>query len=215
MDIINFKTLPILGILRGISAQDVSPITETSISAGLKTLEITMNTAGACDLIKAMSKAADGRLSVGAGTVLSVDEVKAALDAGAEFIVAPVFDPEVVSFCVKKKIPVFPGALTPQEIYAAWQGGATMVKVFPSQFFGPAYFKEIKGPFQDIELLACGGVTAENIGEYFRCGASAVAFGGSIFRKDWMKEKRFEVIGAQIKELIDRVGLIKRDADRY
>ncbi|HSV43288.1 MAG TPA: bifunctional 4-hydroxy-2-oxoglutarate aldolase/2-dehydro-3-deoxy-phosphogluconate aldolase [Candidatus Bathyarchaeia archaeon] len=209
MDIVQFKTQPVLGILRGISAEDVCPITETSISAGLKTLEITMNTARACDLIKAMAKAADGRLSVGAGTVLSVDEVKAALDSGAEFIVAPVFDPEVVSFCVKKKIPVFPGALTPQEIYAAWQGGATMVKVFPSQFFGPAYFKEIKGPFQDIELLACGGVTAENIGEYFRCGASAVAFGGSIFRKDWMKEKRFDLIGEGIRRLVEKVEMTK------
>ena len=99
-----------------------------------------------------------------------------ALGAGATFIVMPVLVEDVVSRCVRNKIPVFPGALTPQEIYNAWNAGATMVKVFPSGSFSSAYFKEIKGPFNGIKLLACCGITPDNIKDYFVCGASAVAF---------------------------------------
>jgi len=203
MNIQDFKTLPILAILRGISARDIRPIVETSVSAGLKTVEITMNTDNACGLIRDTVKEAAGRLTVGAGTVLSVDDVKRSADAGAVFIVSPVFQPEVVSYCRANGLPVFPGALTPQEIYDAWEGGASMVKVFPSKFFGPSYFREIKGPLHQVELLACGGVTADNVGEFFRCGASAVAFGASIFRKEWIAERRFDLIGGEIKMLIE------------
>jgi 2-dehydro-3-deoxyphosphogluconate aldolase/(4S)-4-hydroxy-2-oxoglutarate aldolase len=103
---------------------------------------------------------------------------------------------------VKNKIPVFPGALTPQEIYHAWAAGATMVKVFPAKFFGQEYFKEIKGPFNEIELLACGGVTPQNLKSYFLNGASAVTFGASVFKREWLVEKNFEAIGRCIKKYL-------------
>ena len=202
MDINKFKELPILGILRGIKPDSIEPLTQTIISSGLQTIEITMNTPGAAELIQKMVKAAQGKLTIGAGTVLTMDDLKSALKAGATFIVLPVLIPEVVGFCVKKKIPVFPGALTPQEIYNAWRAGATMVKVFPAKFFGPAYFKEVKAPLQDIELLACGGVNADNIQSFFTSGASAVAFGASIFRKEWLETGRFDNIGNAIGKLV-------------
>jgi len=81
--------------------------------------------------------------------------------------------------------------LTPQEIYNAWRSGATMVKIFPAKFFGPTYLKEITAPFQDIKLLACGGVTPDNMQSFFSSGASAVAFGGSVFKKEWLKAGEF------------------------
>ena len=207
MDIARFKKLPIMGILRGIDEDAVEPLMETVISAGLETLEITMNTDNAKELIACAVRSDSHRLMIGAGTVLNLDSLKAALDAGATFIVTPAIIDEVMEYCVKKVIPVFPGALTPGEIYRAWNAEATMVKVFPSGFFGPAYFKEIKGPFGNIELLACGGVTAENIGAYFSNGASAVAFGASIFRKEWLAGKEFGKIASAIREL---VGSFKR-----
>ena len=98
---------------------------------------------------------------------------------------------------------MFPGALTPQEIYAAWQSGATMVKVFPSNFFGPEYFREIKGPFADVELLACGGVTPQNMRAYFASGASAVSFGASVFSKERFLKKDFAAIGASVREFVN------------
>ena len=154
MDIARFKKLPIMGIVRGIGEESVEPLVEAAVSGGLETLEITMNTAGAGSLIEKAVRASSRRLMLGAGTVLNVESLKSAIDAGATFIVMPTLVDEVLEYCVEKVIPVFPGALTPGEIYRAWNAGATMVKVFPAGFFGPCYFKEIKGPFANIELMA-------------------------------------------------------------
>jgi len=202
MDIDKFKQLPILGILRGIDKNAIEPIVEAVIASGLKTIEITMNTVGAPELIRLMVNKANGRLTVGAGTVLSMDDLLIALKAGASFIVMPVLIGNIVEYCVKHSIPIFPGALTPQEIYRAWDAGASMVKIFPANVFGPEYFKEIHGPFNNIELLACGGVNSENICTFFSCGASAVAFGGSIFKKSWIKDHDFLSIKEAIEKLI-------------
>ena len=202
MNIENFKKLPILGILRGIDLDLVDPLVESIVSSGLKTIEVTMNTKNASEIISKLVEVSDDRLTVGAGTVLTMDNVKAAVDSGATFIVSPTLIPKVVDYCVKNSIPVFPGAFTPQEIYNAWLAGASMVKVFPAKFFGPSYFKEIKGPFNDVPLLACGGVNKDNVNSFFQCGASAIAFGSSIFKKDWLNEKNFNEIENSIKDLI-------------
>ena len=191
-----------MGILRGIKQEAIEPLLGAVIGSGLKTIEITMNTPGADKLLLKLKKKAANKLTIGAGTVLTLDDLHKALDSGASFIVLPTLVKEVVEYCVKKKIPVFPGALTPQEIYTAWSAGATMVKVFPAKFFGPPYFKEIKGPFSDIKLLACGGVNVDTIGSFFSCGASAVAFGSSIFKKEWIERKDFWRIAEHIELLL-------------
>lgn len=203
MDINNFKKKPIMGILRGASSDIIEPLVETIISSALETMEITMNTPAASQLIKTAKKVAAKRLTVGAGTVLTMDSLKKALESGATFIVMPVLIRELTQYCVKNKIPVFPGALTAQEIYNAREAGATMVKVFPARFFGPEYLREIKAPLDNIELLACSGVTPLNLKEYFDCGASAVSFGASVFKKEWLAEKDFKSIGEAVKKFID------------
>ena len=159
MDVSRFKKKPIMGIVRGIGLAQIEPLVEAAIAAGLETLEITMNTNDAAQLIRRAKKIAANRLILGAGTVLDMKSLSLALEAGASFMVMPVLIPEVVAYCAKEGIAVFPGALTAQEIYRAWNEGATMVKVFPVKFFGPQYLREIKGPFADIDLLACSGVT--------------------------------------------------------
>ena len=142
MRIDQFRHKPFLGILRGIEPGAVEPLVESVLATALPAIEITMNTAGATDLIRQAVRAAQGgRLSVGAGTVLSRQDLDAALDAGAQFIVSPTLVREVVEACVARRTPVFPGAFTPQEIYDAHLAGATMVKVFPAKFFGPAYLE--------------------------------------------------------------------------
>jgi 2-dehydro-3-deoxyphosphogluconate aldolase/(4S)-4-hydroxy-2-oxoglutarate aldolase len=199
MNIGRFKKLPILGILRSGADVPIEELVETVISSGLETIEIAMNSLDAATLIRRAVKTAGSRLMIGAGTVLTIDILNEALDAGASFIVSPVLVKEVVGRCVKQKISVFPGAFTPQEVYDSWNAGATMVKVFPASVFGPAYIKELKAPFDKIELLACGG----NIKPYFASGASAVAFGASVFRKEWLEKHDFENIRRSIKNLID------------
>jgi 2-dehydro-3-deoxyphosphogluconate aldolase/(4S)-4-hydroxy-2-oxoglutarate aldolase len=199
MNLAEFKKQPLMGIVRGIELKQAELLAETVLLSGLKTIEITMNTVSAASIIRRVKKIARNRLTLGAGTVLSMDSLRLALDAGATFIVTPILVKDVIKYCLKNKIPVFPGALSPQEIYNAWAAGATMVKVFPVKFFGPEYLREIKGPFNDIELLACAGLTPENLGEYFACGANAAAFGGNVFRKEWLCKKDYRRIIALIK----------------
>lgn len=194
-----------MGILRGVELEQIEPLVDTVISSGLETLEITMNTRRAAQLIHKAKKVAKGRLALGAGTVLDIASLKEALEAGATFIVMPCLVKDVLSYCLKKKIAVFPGALTPYEIYNAWSAGATMVKVFPAKFFGPEYFREIKGPFNDIELLACAGVTPQNMRAYFSCGASAVSFGASVFKKEWLQGKDYQSISRAIKAYLKQL----------
>lgn len=201
-----FQKCPILGIIRGIEEAIVQLLAETIVQSKLQTVEITLNTPKAPKLIDRMRRVSAGNLEVGAGTVLSIEDVKMSVDHGATFIVSPVFIPQMVEYCVKNSIPVFPGAITPQEIFTAWRAGATMVKVFPVKFYGPEYIQEIKGPFNDIELLACGGVFPENIKEYFAKGASAVAFGESIFKKEWMTPEGMRYVLESLNALVDAAG---------
>ena len=203
MDLKEFLHKPLLGILRGITAAELEPLFEAITASGLQAAEITMNTEGAPGLIKNAVKRYGQLLMIGAGTVLTLKDLQAALSAGATFIVSPVVVPPVIEYCAKRKIPVFPGALTPQDIYEAWQAGATMVKVFPAGCFGPEYFKELKGPFPQIELLACGGVTPQNLPVYFKNGASAAAVGSSVFRKEWLAAKKSHLIRNKLQAYLN------------
>ena len=124
------------------------------------------------------------------------------MDAGATFIVSPIINEDLVNFCAVNNIPVFPGALTPNEIYKAWNLGASMVKVFPAKTFGPAYFKEIKAPLNSIKLMATGGVSVDNVREFVKNGADAISFGASIFKQNWMRNNEYHLIENEIKKLI-------------
>jgi 2-dehydro-3-deoxyphosphogluconate aldolase / (4S)-4-hydroxy-2-oxoglutarate aldolase len=203
MDLLRFEKLPLIGIMRGIRSADVPPLAECCLSAGLETLEITMNTDGAAEMIRHLKNIAGATMMIGAGTVTNKGDLLSALEAGASFIVSPCFIEEIVDYCCNHSIPVFPGALTPGEIFKAWTAGATMVKVFPSSVFGHTYFKEIKAPFNLIKLMATGGVNPQNVGDFFSSGASAVAFGASIFKNEWMQTNQFEKIETGIKDLIN------------
>jgi 2-dehydro-3-deoxyphosphogluconate aldolase/(4S)-4-hydroxy-2-oxoglutarate aldolase len=206
MDFERFKSKPLMGIVRGIGLEELEPLLETVLAAGLETLEITMNTQGAPDLIARAREFAAGRLMLGAGTVLGLDSLELALDAGASFIVMPTLVEEVAETCDARGIPFFPGALTPQEIHRAWKSGASMVKVFPARFFGPEYFKEIKGPFADVQLLACGGISSANLQAYRANGADGFAFGGSVLNNEWMKNGQLHKVEAALRELIEAHG---------
>ncbi len=209
MDISRFKQLPIMGILRGIELNSIKPlIKEAIIPSGLKTIEITMNTTNAPEKIREAIKTSEGKLTIGAGTVLNMHDLKSALSSGATFIVMPVLIQDVLEYCIKNKIPAFPGAFSPQEIYTAWNRGASMVKIFPAKFLGPEYFKEIRGPFKDIELLACGGITPKNLGSYITSGANAISFGASVFQKDWLLNNDFRSIKQSIDAYLQQLNAL-------
>jgi 2-dehydro-3-deoxyphosphogluconate aldolase/(4S)-4-hydroxy-2-oxoglutarate aldolase len=186
-----FGRLPVVGILRGFDRSRLEPLVRASLAGGLCNIEITMNSPAACDLLRFTRELVGTKMNVGAGTVCSIDDLNQALDAGAGFIVTPVVVPEVIERCVAKQIPVFPGALTPTEIHQAWNLGATMVKVFPANHFGPDYIKAVKAPLQDIRLMPTGGVSIETLPAYKQAGADAFGVGSPLFdarrvaNEDW------------------------------
>lgn len=195
--------LPILGIMRGIKSADIEPLANLCIKHGLSNVEITMNTDSAPELISEMIRAVQGRINVGAGTVLNIADLDRALNAGANFIVSPSIVEDVIEKCIHQNIPVFPGALTPTEVQKAWDLGATMVKLFPATAFGPDYIKELKGPFDKIRIMAVGGVNESNIRSFFEKGAEAVAFGASIFNLKLLSEKQYDQVEERLQKLIN------------
>jgi 2-dehydro-3-deoxyphosphogluconate aldolase/(4S)-4-hydroxy-2-oxoglutarate aldolase len=197
-----FKHEPVLGIIRGVSDSNLEGVLDSARDAGLKFLEITLNTDHALQLIESAVKRYEGSLCIGAGTVRTREQAVQAVASGAKFLVSPALNDEVASYCRDQALPYFPGALTPSEIEKAWQAGATMVKVFPASQWGPQYFREIKGPFEDILLMAVGGVTTDNIPAYFSSGASAVAVGGSVFSLSRMVNEEFSKIHDDLKEIL-------------
>lgn len=177
-----FEEAPIVGILRGMQPEVVRQIAKVFQSAGLSTLEVTMNTAGAPKIIARLRKEFPN-LNIGAGTVCTLTDLQTAIAAGAQFIVTPILDEEVIRTAAGQHIPVFPGAYSPTEIYRAWAAGASAVKVFPATRLGPQYLKDVAGPLPQIKLLPTGGVSAANIGTFFAAGAFGVGMGSSLFDK--------------------------------
>jgi len=199
-----FDSTPVLGIIRGVNLNCLHGVVEASLGGGLRYLEITQNTPNYIQCIQIINKEYP-QVVVGAGTILSVVDAQKAFDAGAKFLVAPDFNENVSEFCVDKKLAYFPGALTPTEIQKAWNSGATMVKIFPASQMGPTYFKQIKGPFDKIKLMAVGGVNLKNIKEYLTSGADALALGGSIFSIKRMENRLFSEMQNDIEEFMFEV----------
>ncbi|QPJ66835.1 MAG: bifunctional 4-hydroxy-2-oxoglutarate aldolase/2-dehydro-3-deoxy-phosphogluconate aldolase [Candidatus Nitrohelix vancouverensis] len=201
-----FHALPVMGILRGVDEASLPGALEASERAGLRFIEITLNTANALQLIRSIDRRRFKSLCVGAGTVLSLQDADSAVNSGAAFLVSPTLNEQVAAFCQDRKIPYFPGALTPTEIERAWNAGASMIKVFPASQMGPDYFKMIKGPFQNIPLMAVGGVNFENSQRYLAAGASALALGGSIYSPERLRAKEFDKIENDIKAFLQPVS---------
>lgn len=197
-----FEEEPVLGIIRGVTRDSLQGVVEAAITGGLRYIEITLNTPNAPALIETVAKDYSQSLCVGAGTVLSPRDAATALASGAKFLVTPTLNEEVAAFCREKRVAFFPGAFTPTEIEKAWKAGAAMVKVFPASRLGPEYIGEVKGPFQDIRLMAVGGVGPRNIADYLAAGASALAVGGSVFSTSRMENRDFSLIRRDIEEFL-------------
>ena len=198
-NLLRFQEEPVLGIVRGVTEESLQGVMEAMISGGLRFAEVTLNTPNAASLIEKAAKLYSSSICLGAGTVLSSADAQLAASSGAKFIVAPTLNEEVSAFCSAHDLAYFPGALTPTEIEKAWIAGATMVKVFPASQMGPGYFRTIKGPFQDVRLMAVGGINPDNISEYLSAGVDGVALGGSILSPTRMKNKNFSLIQKEIE----------------
>jgi 2-dehydro-3-deoxyphosphogluconate aldolase/(4S)-4-hydroxy-2-oxoglutarate aldolase len=197
-----FSKVPLIGIIRNLSMDEISKILPVCQVSGLTTIEITMNTPFAAEIIRSATEQYKGKLNVGAGTVCSVEDLKLALEAGAQFIVTPILNPEVVKLCVQSKIPVFPGAYTPTEIYQAWELGADMVKVYPATALGPDYIRDVKAPLNKIKLLPTGGISLGNIEAFIKAGADGLGVGGQLFDKQLIKNQVWDGLLDHFKQYV-------------
>jgi len=160
-------------------------LVEELADAGARAFEITFDASdAAADLVACRNALGRGGHDaiIGAGTVRTVRQLAAAADAGASFIVSPVFDPEVVAAALARSLPVIPGAYTPTEVDRAWRAGATFVKLFPASSLGPAHVRELRGPLPEVETIATGGVDVGNARAFLDAGAVAVGIGSALVR---------------------------------
>jgi len=171
-------------------------------SGGVKSVEITMTVPGAVDIIATLAKSISDDVVIGAGTVVDVQTAKRVIDAGAQFVVGPVLNLDVVKLCRDHDTVVIPGCFSPTEIFTAWNAGADIVKVFPATALGPKYFKDLRGPFPDIRLMPTGGVTVDNVGEWIAAGAVAVGIGGDLLDKKAIDEERYEVLTERSRSMV-------------
>ncbi|WP_025667326.1 bifunctional 4-hydroxy-2-oxoglutarate aldolase/2-dehydro-3-deoxy-phosphogluconate aldolase [Aquimarina megaterium] len=154
---------------------------ETIIEGGISCIEITMTTPNALAIIQDMHKEFGNSIVLGAGTILSVEEAKKTIDAGANFIVTPISDFNLIEYVKQQNIVVMAGAFSPTEIYNCHVAGADIVKVFPANSVGVPYFKSLRGPFPNIPMMPTGGVTIENAKEWIQAGANAIGIGSTLF----------------------------------
>ncbi|MCD6558621.1 MAG: bifunctional 4-hydroxy-2-oxoglutarate aldolase/2-dehydro-3-deoxy-phosphogluconate aldolase [Palaeococcus sp.] len=193
-----------VGIIRVQENEDLVRIAHALQAGGLKCVEITMNSVGALHAIeKARRDLPD--IIMGAGTVLDGATARHAILAGAEFIVTPTVEPDVIEMAHRYGVVIIPGAMSPTEILTAWELGVDMVKVFPADVLGPAYLKAIHGPLSQIPLAPTGGITANNAGEFIKAGAAIVSAGGWLVNKKAIIEGRYEEITKRAQQLIQAV----------
>ena len=173
-------TTRVIAILRAEDASRAEAVVDVLLENGIRSLELTLTTKGALDVVERLAATVPDGTDLGVGTVLTADDVDRAVDAGARFVVSPNVDPAVIEAATRHGIASYPGAFTPTEIHAAWTAGASAVKLFPGGALGPGYLKAVRAPLPDIPLVPTGGVDIEAIGAWLDAGAVAVGLGSPL-----------------------------------
>ena len=200
------REVGLVPIVRAPSPEDAFRAAEAIISGGIGVAEITMTVPNAIRVMERVAERYGDKVLLGAGTILDPESCRAALLAGAEFIVTPSLDVRVIEMARRYSKPCFPGALTPTEVLTAWQAGADMVKIFPAgPVGGPKYIKALKGAFPQIDFVPTGGVNLETTPEFIKAGAAAVAVGGELVDLKALREDKLEVITSNARRFLDAV----------
>jgi 2-dehydro-3-deoxyphosphogluconate aldolase/(4S)-4-hydroxy-2-oxoglutarate aldolase len=203
--VVSLKQEKIIAILRGVQKGTVEQIAEALYKGGISFLEITLNTEGAIEMISELKQKYAGKLRIGAGTVLDVEMAEKAIKAGAEYLISPNLDEEVLQYGIEKGVEVWPGTMTPTEISRAYKLGAKAVKVFPIGALGVNYIKDVRAPLNHIPMIATGGINTDNIQQVLKNGAIAVGLGGNLVNNKLVENGEFEEITKLAKAFVDRV----------
>jgi len=170
----------IVAVIRLESADVLAGVVDALAGGGVRVIEVTMTVPGAIAAIGRLASSVADDVLIGAGTVLDPETARQAIDAGARFVVSPVFRPATIAACHALDVPAIPGCYTPTEILNAWEAGADIVKVFPANGLGPSFLKDVRAPLPQVKLMPTGGVSIANVGDWLRAGAVAVGVGGAL-----------------------------------
>ena len=197
------------GVIAIIQMKDpakVAGVVDAMLAGGVRVLEVTMTVPGAVDLIRELSRTLPPELILGAGTVVDSETAERVIDAGARFLVSPVMRLPLIETAVRRKVPMLPGCFSPTEILAAWEAGASMVKVFPATALGPGFLRDVHGPLPTVKLVPTGGVSVENAGEWIRGGAAAVGVGSALLDPAAIAANDFSTVTEKSRRILENVA---------
>src|SRR6478672_2980116 len=200
------EALGVVAVIRLKDPTRLRAVVDAMAQGGLRALEVTMTVPGAVGLIRELAPALPAGFLLGAGTVTDAATAHAVIDAGASFVVGPVFRPEVIAACHQHDVAAMPGCFSPTEILAAHECGADIVKVFPATMLGPQFIRDVRAPLPQVKLMPTGGVTLDNAGDWIRAGAVAVGLGSALLDAAAIDGGRFEVITANARRVVANVA---------
>ena len=198
----------ICAIIRKLTPEQAIQTTAALIEGGVSVIEVAFNTAGAAQIITELKQTFGEKITIGAGTVLDSETARIAILAGANFILSPILNLDVLKICQKYNVLAIPGVYTPTEILSAWESGARMVKIFPAVTLGPTFIRQIKGPLEQLDIMAVGGINAENTAEFLQAGASCIGIGSEIAGQKLVETGGYQAITASAKQykiIIDEI----------
>lgn len=172
----------VIAVLRAPRAADCEAVVETLVRGGVRSIELTLTTPGALDVLPGLVDRFAGDAEIGLGTVTTVGQALAAVDRGAAYVVTPVTSAAIADAVTGRGVPFYPGGLTPTELWSSWSSGATAVKLFPASTVGPGYVGQLRGPFPDLEVVPSGGIELDDVPAWLRAGCLAVSLGGPLLR---------------------------------
>jgi 2-dehydro-3-deoxyphosphogluconate aldolase/(4S)-4-hydroxy-2-oxoglutarate aldolase len=197
--------LGLVAIIRAPSAAQLVPAAEALCEGGIDIIEVTFTVPGAAQVIADIRKALGDRILLGAGSVLDTETARTALLAGAEFIVAPTVNLDVIRLCNRYDKAVMPGAFTPTEVLTAWEAGADVVKIFPAETGGPGHLKALKGPLPQVRMMPTGGVDLDTLPAFIAAGACAVGLGSALVEKDALAKGDTDRIRTLAGRYVERI----------
>ncbi|CAM3822635.1 MULTISPECIES: bifunctional 4-hydroxy-2-oxoglutarate aldolase/2-dehydro-3-deoxy-phosphogluconate aldolase [Paenibacillus] len=199
------ETSKVVAILRNVPLDRLPRVMEALYEGGIRVAEITLNSEGALDGIRMMRKTYEGKMAIGAGTVVSMENVKQAIDAGAEFLISPHTDERVIEAALSYSSIPIPGAMTPTEIVRATGAGAPFVKLYPCTSFGPSYMKELMAPLNTVKFIPVGGITADLAASYIKAGAVAVGAGSGLVSHGDVMSHNYAAITSNAQQLVHNI----------
>ena len=195
----------VVAVIRLDDAAKLRAVVDALAAGGVRVFEVTMTVPGAISLIEMLSRGLGGDVLIGAGTVTDGGTARLAIEAGASFVVSPVFRREILDACHNSGVAAMPGCFTPTEILDAWDAGADIVKVFPATSLGPTFIKDVRAPLPQLKLMPTGGVSVDNAAEWLRAGAVAVGVGSALIDAAAVRAGDFAAITRRAGQLVANV----------